>query len=113
MNQVVFLVDVDNTLLDNDRQMHVHLVKDQVPLLTSAESVRRYNRQAHEAIDAMAAVVAGAQAGLNWMRVEPPALEEVREALNSIVNSGKRAAEIVLRLQGLVKEVKADGATDH
>ncbi|SDJ36442.1 hypothetical protein SAMN05216338_104736 [Bradyrhizobium sp. Rc2d] len=75
---------------------------DQLPLQASAEFLRSFN-QAHEAIDAMAAVVADAQAGLNWMRVEPLALEEVREVLDSIVYSGKRAAEIVLRL-GLRKK---------
>ncbi|WP_027554409.1 hypothetical protein [Bradyrhizobium sp. Cp5.3] len=87
---------------------------EQMSLQTSAEFVRSFDGQAHEAIDAMAAVVAEAQAGLRWMRVEPLALEEVREALVSIVDSGKRAAEIVLRLRGLVKEVpKPDGTTDR
>ena len=85
----------------------------QVPLPKSAEFARTYigqphediDAQAHEAIDAVAAVVLGAQASLNWLRVQPSDLEEVREALNSIANNGKRAAEIVRRLQGLAKKV--------
>ncbi|RXH24140.1 hypothetical protein XH99_29080 [Bradyrhizobium nanningense] len=87
---------------------------DQLPLQASAESLRGFNEEAHEAIDAMAAVVADAQAGLNWVRVEPLALEELREVLDSIVNNGKRAADIVLRLRGFAKEVhKPGGVADH
>src|SRR6476620_3077894 len=54
----------------------------QVPLQTSAEFVRTYNAQAHEIIDAITAAVTRAQAGLNWLRAEPPDLEEVRQVLN-------------------------------
>ena len=84
----------------------------QVPLPKSAEFACTYIRQpredidaqAHQAIEAIAAAVLGAQASLNWLRVQPSDLEEVGEALNSIVNNGKRAAEIVRRLQGLAKK---------
>jgi hypothetical protein len=72
--------------------------KCQVPLQTSAEFVGTHNAQAHEMIDAIAAAVTGAQAGLNWLRREPPDLEEVRQALNNIASAGKRAAEIAVRL---------------
>jgi hypothetical protein len=78
---------------------------DQVSLQTSAEFVRTYHAQAHEMTDAIAAAVTNAQAGLNWLNAQPLDLEEVRKALNSIVNDGKRACEIVVRLRAL-----ADGA---
>ena len=77
----------------------------QVPLQTSAELVRTYNAQAHQIIDAIAATVADAQAGLNWLRAEPPDLEEVRQVLNFIASDGKRAAEIVIRLHALIEKV--------
>jgi hypothetical protein len=38
--------------------------RGRVPLQTSAESVRTYNAQAHEMVDAIAAAVIGAQAGV-------------------------------------------------
>jgi hypothetical protein len=79
--------------------------KGQVPLQTSAEFVRTYNAQAHEIVDAITAAVVSAQAGLNWLRAEPPDLEEVRQVLNFIARDGKRAAEIVIRLQALIEEV--------
>ena len=69
------------------------------PLQTSAEFVRTYNAQAHEIVDAITAAVTRAQAGLNWLRAEPPDLEEVRQVLNFIASDGKRAAEIVIRLE--------------
>jgi hypothetical protein len=85
--------------------------KGQVPLQTSAEFVRTYNSQAHEIVDALTATVTSAQAGLNWLRDEPPDLEEVRQVLNYIASNGKRAAEIVIRLRALIEKVPtADAA---
>ena len=85
--------------------------KDQVPLQTSAQFVSTYHAQAHEMTDAIAAAVTNAQAGLNWLSAQPPDLEAVRKALNSIVNDGKRACEIVVRLRALLNKVPAaDGA---
>ena len=83
----------------------------QMPLLTSAEFVRTYNAQAHEIVDAITAAVTRAQAGLNWLRAEPPDLEEVWQVLNFIASDGKRAAEIIIRLQTLIEQVPtADAA---
>jgi hypothetical protein len=85
--------------------------KVQVPLQTSAEFERTHNAQAHEIVDAMTAAVTNAQAGLNWLRAEPPDLEEVRQVLNLIARDGKRAAEIVTRLHALIEKVPtADAA---
>ena len=79
--------------------------KGQVPLQTSPELLRIYNAQAHEIVDAITAAVTSAQAGLNWLRAEPPDLEEVRQMLNFIASDGKRAAEIVIRLRALIEKV--------
>ena len=81
----------------------------QVPLQTSAEFVRTYNAQAHEIVDAITAAVVSAQAGLNWLRAEPPDLEEVRQALNFIASDGQRAAELVIRLRALMNKVAHSG----
>jgi len=77
--------------------------KDQVPLQTPAEIVRTHNAQAHEIVDAITAAVTHAHAGLNWLRAEPPDLEEVRQVLDFIARDGKRAAEIVIRLKALTE----------
>ena len=79
----------------------------------AAELARTCNAQVHEIIDALAASVIGAQAGLNWLRAQPLDQEEVRKALNSIVDNGKRACEIVVGLRALMQKMAAaDGATD-
>ena len=83
--------------------------KAQVPLQTSAEFLRTYNSQAHEIVDAITAAVTSAQAGLNWLRAEPPDLEEVRQSLNCIASDAKRAAEVVLRLHALMNKVAHSG----
>jgi hypothetical protein len=86
--------------------------KDQVPLPTSAEFMRG-NTQTHEIVDALTAAVLNAEAGLVWLRADPPHLEEVRGALSSIVNDIKRAGEIVVRLRALMNKVPtADGSSD-
>ena len=79
----------------------------------AAEFARTCNAQAHKATDAIAAAVVNAQAGLILLRAQPLDLEEVREALNSIINCGKRACEIVVGLRALTQKVAAvDGVAD-
>jgi len=69
------------------------------------------SKQLLQIVDAITAAVTSAQAGLNWLRAEPPDLEEVRQVLNFIASDGKRAAEIVIRLQALIEKVPtADAA---
>jgi hypothetical protein len=67
-----------------------------VPLQAPVELVRTYNAQAHQIVDAIAATVADAQAGLNWLRAEPPDLDEVRQAIIAIASSGSRVTETVV-----------------
>jgi hypothetical protein len=78
----------------------------QVSLQTSAELERGYDVQVHEIVEAIAATAINAQAGLNWLRAEPPDLEGVRQALISIAGDGKRAAENLARLRALVKRMQ-------
>jgi hypothetical protein len=85
----------------------------QVPLQTSTEFVRTYDAQAHEVTNAITAMVIHAQAGLHLLRARSPNLEEVRRALDSIANDGKRAGDIVVRTRALMRKVAAaNGASD-
>jgi hypothetical protein len=88
-------------------------VNGKVPPQISAEFLRTYDAQTHESIDAIAATVTNAQAGLNWLRAQPVDLEEVRRALNSVAKDGKRAGESVVGLRALMNKLPtADGASD-
>jgi PAS domain S-box-containing protein len=59
---------------------------------------------AHEVNQPIAATVTHAQAALRWLRAESPNLEEVQQALTSIVNDGNRAGEVINRTRALVKK---------
>jgi len=82
----------------------VSAAKGHVPLPTLVESARPFDPQAHEIIDAISAMVMSAQAGLRWLRVQPPDLEEVRQALSSIATDGKRACELVVPFRSIVNQ---------
>ncbi|MGL3107971.1 GAF domain-containing sensor histidine kinase [Bradyrhizobium sp. BR 1432] len=58
----------------------------------------------HEMKQPIGAVVANAEAGLNWLDAQPPELNRVRQTLGWIINDGLRAGEIIGRIQGLIKK---------
>ena len=78
--------------------------RDKVPLLAYVVSNHGHDAKAHELADAIAAVVIGAHAGLNWLSAQPQNLEEVRQTLSSIANNGKRAYEMLVELRALMIE---------
>src|SRR5215831_13304955 len=59
---------------------------------------------AHEVNQPIAAAVTYADAALRWLGAHPPNLEEVREALGLILESGVRAGEVMDRIRALVKK---------
>src|SRR5262245_17815483 len=50
----------------------------------------------------LAAIVADANACLNWVAADNPPLEQVRDALGAIVKDGNRAAEVLTRIRALL-----------
>ncbi len=56
---------------------------------------------AHEVNQPLAAIVADANASLNWLAAPRPDLERVREALEAIAMDGHRAAEVIQRIRQL------------
>jgi C4-dicarboxylate-specific signal transduction histidine kinase len=62
---------------------------------------------AHEVNQPIAATVTNAQAALRWLDSRPPDLEETRQALARIVNSGIRAGNVLDRIRALIKKVPA------
>ena len=62
---------------------------------------------AHEVNQPIAGVVANADAALRWLASHPPNIEEARQALEGIVEDGKRTGEIVTRVRALVKKMPA------
>jgi C4-dicarboxylate-specific signal transduction histidine kinase len=59
---------------------------------------------AHEVNQPIAAAVTNAHAGLRWLSAQPPNLEEVRQSLGRILESGNRAGEVIGRIRALIKK---------
>ncbi|SIO48499.1 PAS domain S-box-containing protein [Bradyrhizobium erythrophlei] len=59
---------------------------------------------AHEVKQPISAAVVNAQAALHFLARRPPKLEEVREALERIVERGHRAGDVVDRIRALIKK---------
>jgi len=58
---------------------------------------------AHEVNQPIAAIVANAEAGLNWLEAQPPNLERVRQTLDWITKDGMRAGDIIGRIRALIR----------
>jgi PAS domain S-box-containing protein len=59
---------------------------------------------AHEVNQPLAAIVTNGSACLRWLAMDPPDLEEARNALNRITRDGNRAAEVIARTRALLKK---------
>ena len=59
---------------------------------------------AHEVNQPLAAIVADANASLNWLAEALPDLDRVREALDAIVRDGHRAGEVIQRIRQLARK---------
>lgn len=59
---------------------------------------------AHELNQPLAAILSNAQASMRFLNRETPDLNEVREALAQIIDSDKRAGEIIRQLRAMLRE---------
>ena len=57
---------------------------------------------AHEVNQPLTAIVADANAALNWLAMEEPNPNVVRETLTAIVKDSERAAEVLTRIRGML-----------
>jgi len=59
---------------------------------------------AHEVNQPLAAIVADANASLNWLAATTPDLDSIRRALDAIVKDGHRAADVIQRIRQLMSK---------
>ncbi len=59
---------------------------------------------AHEVNQPLAGVVTNGNACLRWLAIDPPDLEEARDAVNRIIRDGIRASEVIKRTRTLLKK---------
>ena len=58
----------------------------------------------HEVNQPVAGVVANAEAAMRWLEAQPPEMSEAKQALEAIVEDGKRTSEIVNRIRALARK---------
>src|SRR4030088_2238371 len=63
---------------------------------------------AHEVNQPLAAVIASAEACVRWLDRGTPDLDEARGAVESIINDGKRAGEVIERVRALAKKTDTE-----
>jgi C4-dicarboxylate-specific signal transduction histidine kinase len=61
---------------------------------------------AHEVNQPLAAIVTSGETSLRFLALDPPELDEVREALTRMISDGKRAGDIVQRIRALAKKAE-------
>ncbi len=64
---------------------------------------------AHEVNQPLGAAITNAQAGLHWLKREPPDLTEVKTAFDEVVRAGNRAADVVASVRRMVKKAPGQG----
>jgi NO-binding membrane sensor protein with MHYT domain/nitrogen-specific signal transduction histidine kinase len=59
---------------------------------------------AHEINQPLAAVVTDSSAALRWLAMQPPEMEEARQALTRSIREANRAGEVIIRIRALLKK---------
>ena len=94
-------------------EAEIRTLKDRLSRANQAATIGELTASiAHEVNQPIAAVVANAEAGLDWLDREKPRINKVREVLQRIVRDGSDAGEIVKRLHALFRRV-APSTTEH
>jgi PAS domain S-box-containing protein len=63
---------------------------------------------AHELNQPLTAILSNAQAGARFLARDPPDLDEVRESLRNIIDSDRRAGDIIRRLRAMLRKDPPD-----
>ena len=66
---------------------------------------------AHEINQPLAAIVADANASLNWLAPPDPDVDRIRESLDAIIKDGHRAAEVIQRIRQLATKGETQRAS--
>jgi signal transduction histidine kinase len=59
---------------------------------------------AHEIRQPLAVIAAHGSAAMNWLNRMPPELEEVRASVTSIINSNRRAEQVIASVRALFRK---------
>jgi len=108
---VSFVVDLSERKRSEEALQRAHAELAHVTRVTTLGELAA--SIAHEVNQPLAAIIADANACLNWLAGTNPRLDMVHEALAAIVRDGHRAADVILRIRQLaVKGVSPKAAVD-
>ncbi len=108
---VSFVVDLSERKRSEEALQRAHAELAHVTRVTTLGELAA--SIAHEVNQPLAAIVADANACLNWLAGTNPRLDMVHEALAAIVRDGHRAADVIQRIRQLaVKAVSPKAAVD-
>ena len=118
----VFPVEVRvREFTQNGRRLGLALIRDITERKQGAEALREMQTElahanrvatmgqltgsiAHEVNQPITAMITDAEAALRFLNCRPPDVEEVRQALASIVKDGHRAGDVIDRIRALIKK---------
>lgn len=99
-NVLVFLVDVTEQRQANDA---LHLAQVELAHAARVATLGELTASiAHEVNQPLMAVVTNGEAGMRWLRREPPDLGEVETAIGRVISEGRRASDIVKRIRNFL-----------
>ncbi|HSI85924.1 MAG: PAS domain-containing protein [Candidatus Methylacidiphilales bacterium] len=96
------LMDVTASKQAQERLRLAHMELAHVTRLTTIGELTA--SIAHEVNQPLGAVVTNADACLRWLNRESPNLNEIREAISSIIRDGHRGSEVIARVRALLKK---------
>jgi C4-dicarboxylate-specific signal transduction histidine kinase len=100
-------ISLENTRLYSDLQQREVSIRDIQMELAHANRVATMGQMsasiAHEVNQPVAAAITNAQAGLHWLDVQPPNIDEARQAFGRIVTAVNRASDVMGRIRAFLK----------
>ncbi|TFV79693.1 PAS domain S-box protein [Bradyrhizobium frederickii] len=97
--------DVSSAVRAKQAEQELREVKAELAHVTRVTTLGELTASiAHEINQPLAGVIANADACIRWLQHDPPDLEAARRSVEWIIDDGKRASEVILRVRALAKK---------
>lgn len=104
-NVLVFVVDISERKQAQDA---LNLAQSELAHAARVSTLGELTASiAHEVNQPLMAVVTNGEAGMRWLRRNPPDLHEVETAITRVITEGRRASDIVKRIRDFLKKAPA------
>lgn len=108
-NILVFVVDITER---REAQDALHLAQAELAHAARVATLGELTASiAHEVNQPLMAVVTNGEAGMRWLRRDPPDLGEVETAIGRVISEGRRASDIVKRIRSFLSKAPSQPTT--